>query len=505
MLTIDGLTALQPTLEEQSNKRIIATPGTTVSAISEGLLHRVKTALAINLPHDQEEKTLTDLLTLISNVSYDNYPGYQTQEALTNGFIEKITETVRNNIYITRNIVLPLIDEYTERLNTVANRYINLAGLALTINEDKKLFIFEEPQIVKIIRDNSTRKLNNAFLPRYHKPLAVEEIKTYLSTGDKSFDEFILEWIELNNLDELLQEVYDDIFKALGGSDISYDKYITTDNYIVALLSMLLAWGLANNPQEGIRISYDDYKHRMTVFANVCAFILNMALNNYNRAIEHKQLVLAWPSAGREYAFESPQGNSVLVHPKVYSDFLSMGGTPEIIFGSYLTDRSTLIHKMIEKQDQYHKAYQKAIKYGKLANSNNLLAGIKKELRIISTVILSDIIESQTDVEAAYIGRIQIAMADKKQKVEDFLYRLNSNQIENIYLLVRKFICSIYFDDSEAETLLRKMEYLDPEGTMDVNDLAIIASVEFIVDWLFTQVEINPTGIALENYMAYHS
>lgn len=484
MINENALSSYEHIFSDGAPARIALKPhnGSYLDLLVSPIINRANVLNAQGEKTGLRDKTFPELVSIVSNASAI---GDLPVKDITN----KISETVKANLYMARNIVLPLVDEYTEKLNDKVNTYRNLSSLSLSIVKDSKLFIFEEPLLAETIRKHSDLNYSNGTTPRYHRKCSIEELLIFIKNGGDSFDEFILDWIKINSLTDKLLECYENIFLD-NGSKRSHTELLHPDDYISLILTMVLSWALIRNVQDDIPVSFEQYQKEMLILGKYCASVLNTSLTSYNKANERKQVVIKYPYRNVEYNFENPEKTIIYVNAKVYDDFLEHGGTPEVLYGAYLTDRKTKANELMDNKDAYLRAYTKAVTYGKLANTNNLLAAIKNSLYDIANMIQSDIARLQGNEEQPQY-KIELTNAITIKQVDDFVQHVSIRDAENVYTLVRNFICSVYFKDTEIQSILDRIDYLDPNGEMDMNDLAIIAVVDFLVSWLCGQVDFS--------------
>lgn len=505
MIDINTIEAISPYVEHNGAKAIIAIPGSILSTLSQALIEKSK--FIVSSKEDgklREEFTTDDAVKLINMASTDTPEYYESHQLSLDTAVTDISRIMRNNVFLARSTVLPMIDKYTDRLTQAVSDKCNRSVLALNIVEDKKRSILAAPQLKSIVSDQKNRtQYDDIILPRHHKAdVTAPELIALLATGNKGFDEVISNWIVINALDETVKQVYNDVFiKSITNSTL-FNKYINAVDYQTAIIALLLCWGLTKNVQDGISVSLTEYKEQMEVFSAACCGMISQAIHRYERGVKNKNLVLQYPARDRQFCYDQPEKNCIIVDPETYSTFIEMGGRPEMLFGCYLTDRAVNIEAILADAAKYIKEYTKQTARGRLTAINNTLTIVKAELRDIAFDIVRDVSETNEGSDEVMSGGYELNFTGNKhlENANRFIQVINSKDIEDYYALVRNFICTCYFEGSMVHSLLSRIDALDPEGDKDVNEMALVATTDLIVDWLVNQIEAEPRSVSMEGY-----
>lgn len=505
MIDISTFEAITPYIDHNTSKAIVAIPGSTLSTLTQSLIEKGKFVIS-SIPKDQlrEEFTTDDAIKVVNTASIDCKENHDTHQLLLDKTVDDVARVMRNNVYLARAVVLPLIDKYADRLSEVVSLKCNRNVLALNIVEDKKRSILASPQLSAIVDDQKERtNYVDITLPRHHDPeVSVPELVALLKTGNKGFDEVVSNWITVNSLDETVQAVYRNIFVRASGVSNNFASYINHKDHETSLITLLLCWGLVAKVQDGISISLDTYKDQMEVLSSACSGMLSQSIRNYERSVKSKNLVIQYPASNRQFCYDAPEKNCIIVDTQTYATFLGMGGTPEMIFGSYLTDRTLNAEGILQDAAKYIKEYDKQMARGRLTTINNTITVVSQELRLIAFDIVKDIEGSDgsndctlvSDCELRFTGSVHLEKANR------FIHNLNIHDLDDYYALLRRFICSCYFEGSMVQALLDRIDKLDPNGANDVNEMALVATTDLIVDWLVNQIETDTRSVSLEGY-----
>lgn len=507
MLNSNTLEAIAPFVEHNSGSRLTAIPGSALSTLTQSIIEKYQVLASVK--HDEPvEYSIDDIVQTLSAGCSEAEGVEHTGRDVLNDTVRLVTKTMRNNIYLTRSVVLPMIDEYAERLSQVVNDKCSKSVLALNIVEDTKLTIITSPQLKAIVSDQKQRtNYRGISLPRYHsQDLSIPELSALIATGNTTFDKLIADWVKVNTLETQLKGIYTSLFvgndtaSTPAGED-SFINHVNIATFDTALLALLMCWGLVKNTQEGLNISLNDYTVKMQIFAAACCGVINQAISRYERNAKNKTLVVQYPASNRQFCYDELDKNHIVVNSETYAKFLELGGSPEMIFGSYLTDRQNRMGTILENSTQYVKEYNTQIARGKLTALNNTLTIVQSELRDIAFDIAKRVTEKQNgDPESDISYSISFTGNEHMKKASDFINALNVRHLDDFYATVRSFVCSCFFEGSMALDLLNRIDALDPEGEKDINELALISTVDLVVDWFVNQIETKTDDVSLEGY-----
>lgn len=505
MIDLQVLEAVSPFVEHTANRAITVTPGSTLSNLTRTLIDKSTFIVSARDNADcKDDFTITDVVNVVNEASKDDVMHVAAHQSITDEAVKNIARIMRNNILLTRSVVLPIVDQYTERLATVVSENINRGALALNILEDKRRTILSSPQLKDIISDQVNRtQYDNITLPRYHKAdLTIPELTAIIKTGNTSFDKVITDWLSINQLDEMLKVVYREIFLHSNHVCKEFQKYLPTNNYHKSIIALLMCWGLVKNIQEDISIGFKEYKEAMEVLSAGCSGVISQAITSLERGLKYKNLVIQYPSVGREFRYDSIQQNAIIVDPTLYREYLETGGSPEAIFGAYLTDRAVDLTSIVNNNAKYLKEYTRQVNRGKLTAINDTLTIVKNEMTNITFDIVKDILAEQDEDVDNVRAQVTIDFTGTKhvENAREFIRHIGSHDITNYYTLMMNFVCDCFFEGTNVGTLIRKIDSLDPNGEGDINEIAIIATTDIVVDWFLSQIEANSKEISMEGY-----
>lgn len=414
---------------------------------------------------------------------------YDTREQSITQLSDFISNIARQNIYLAQNVVLPLINEYTDRLNEQLQASTGISNLAIRVIADNSGGILNSTALINLISQYRDTSGNGNTIGAHRLHGTVEMLKPLLRTGSESFDTFIEQWYNTNNvkLDKTLIDTYNAIFTSTNKLELR--RVFIELGFESALFGILLAKNFLKETPEGVAMDLENYNAAlMTVIAAGCSF-LGRTIQKYETNIRKGGLILKFPVRGREFMFDDAFSgeNDILVNPDVYEEYLNQGGSPEAIVGSYLTSNIVDKDALLANKTELENAYERVANAGRLNRVNNRLALVKDSLHNVARNILKDINAKFND-DSPYAG-VEYKNNIFNTEVAEFIKRTSIHDTDDIYDLMRRFVCRIFFKETHIEEMLMKIDMLAKDSPgKDVNELAIIASIDFAVEWLVSQL-----------------
>lgn len=505
MLNLNTIEAISPFVMHNSRRRFITIPGSMLSQLTQNLIEKQQVLASIKhdgAPH--VEYDINDLANMVSVGSQDDVTATQCHQDVLDEATTTVMRVMRNNIKLTRGTILPLIDRYTDELTKVISEKCNRSVLALNIIEDTSVTILSSNQLKSIVAEQANwRRYDEITIPRVHEiELSLPELVQLLKTGQAKFDTLVSNWINVNGLEFRIKEIYSDLFLKSDGktTDDLFLKYINIDSFDSALIALLLCWGLSQNLQDGINLSHSEYKTIMNIFSSGCCGIISQSISKYERAGKNKDLIIKYPANNRQFCYDDVSKNNIIVNGETYAKFLEMGGTPEMIFGSYLTTRATRASIILDNAKNNIKTYNQVINRGKLTSINNTLTIVQEELRRIAFDIVKSI-NDQTSNRDDQDYLIEFTGNDHMVKANEYIRTLNSRHLDDYYTTVRNFVCRCFFDGTMVLDLLDRIDTLaGKDESKDINELALVATIDLVVDWFISQIQYDTVGISTEGY-----
>lgn len=474
-------------LAATTEKRLSAVSGSPLDIISRTFIDGALFTVSGLQKEHGEEFTLDEIINIIRNSGESAVGDYDPFNEQINELVAATSNIVKNNIYIARNVILPLVEDYTEIMNTAVNENVHLPSIALRIVTDNSKNILSSTVLHETVKPfENYNGLNYSVSCQSY--VSIVDLEKCLKTGSSSLDKVLEEWYASADLKPKLQNAYDRVYA--NGTRKPLDKVLDTKDFETLIFVLLLAKLFQKEIPEGTDCSLEQYQNLLAgVVSTTSKYICNV-INRNTRNISSKQLVTSYPAPHLESSFENLNSgkNDIFVHPTVYEDFINKGGKPEIIFGAYLNDRSTDLDTLLEKASVYERQYNRTVQAIALTKSNKVLTIVRSVLGRITGQVVNDINNKISNDETNTYKGVSYEHTAFAREANEFIRRLTIRDIDNLYEVVKNFICTIYFKNTEAVKILDRIDKIDPNGETDINDVAIVASVDTIVDWLLKQL-----------------
>lgn len=413
--------------------------------------------------------------------------------------IDELSDMIATGVTATvskaRTVCIPLINEVQDRVLKVVNEYsdnlitniaIDEVGIGQILERDDVYDYFEE---YKAVKTNIDRITGAKSLP--HKP--VEEMLNYIDSGDDDINQLMLGFATANQ--ESMAILFDAVFTQENGAQANLNpievyrmaKDLFADEELAHAMMVIhyVAVGLKDDIPDGVNSSLAVYEASIETISRVFGAYAFNILKAYRDTMENKDLFPYGLPKVDNRNFRVNSRISIRVNKDVYANFLSEGGTPEVIYGSMVSDRTDSFTQLIARKDEFETAYYKFV-------ANNRATATSDRLALYRATI-NDIFYALADDET-YSSQIR-QDKDVFIRMHDHLKRLGADDISNpesFYKYLRRMIChTIYPDDPMIESLISNIDNYEADDNLSPSDIAGMVAVEIIVDWLTKQVVVT--------------
>lgn len=384
-----------------------------------------------------------------------------------------IATSVKNAMSNARNTVLPIynsvIDKMTEYLEdvTVVREPYELIDINLTP-------VWESP-VVQLALDKfepALVSMARSKIPRVPCPESLEED---LITGSVEFDRAFALAVKESGVS--VSELFDAMFNGVGDlSGVLQPYYLTRNKSIVMFL---MAYILQSRPVANTGVSSDRWEScllEMTrTLGNGCSFIIQLNESDFNA----KKLFYGIDQAS----------NKVHLNGSVYDQWLTEGGTPELLFGAvmqYVNEGMVIgYQETLDKRTQliavwgeYH-ASQKVL--GEAFRVDRIKKGlftlIGDEINNADLIILPDEVNKK-----AMVGHLTKEIA-----------AINAHSANNLGVVTLDIICDVMFYHTPAKYLLKRNNDHCENG-LTPDEAATQTMIEYISTWICSGLAISKQG-----------
>lgn len=337
-------------------------------------------------------------------------------------------------------------------------------------------------------------------LPSYFPAMDVAGVMETLKTGTSRFDAEIAEWAAI-----LGAEWFMSVFNRVFLRDSNGDSFERNMDYVFDMVGgypsqeearntllavFLMAANLKENPPEEAGIDLNTFRKALRDVVEQAGRLIMREFEKHATDVKSGTLLRAWPTYDTNTALQA--GRVISVNGDVYTKWLNEGGSPEVLLGSYITDRNTGYAHLLANAERYKNewARMQMIRRSR-ANSekfNIALTVIGKE---VSTLIAS-IVEDDLVVQSRAVFH---------ERLRERMSQITINDMDNLYPMIRNIICYSMYAHTQAEDTLACMDQImTQQPGIDVREAALYAVIDQVVDWLYElfQVTENPNRDAID-------
>ena len=402
---------------------------------------------------------------------------------------QDICKAVSNHLSFAKNIVKPLVIEYTEKLIVDLEAYKPKDPAS---DFDIKVLDLPKPLIdLSFVDTLKMYQDKTAMIPTSYpktKDISDEDLYKLVLTNDSVVDQSIVSWLSEKTETGFLRNVWRSFFLD-AAEDTTKDPLMTfnsvnsSDHFSKAdyLLAIFL---IANKMFDEVldnnaNISLNDYKLIIADIRNYSGTVLLNTINFIKNYDVLSTLVIKTDEPNK----------AIYVYGEVYREWVRTGGNLETLFGLIITgDRSTSkasVNSVVEGMQTAFKRYvyisssnNKAksldfFKYAIVRNFNELMQTLTTEEQEFS------------DTNNNYSGKVT-------EYLNELVKTVTYKDMEDINNLCLKIICRSRFYYTDAEDILTYInEACEINKGIDIRDAALISAIKYCTNYVADQLMIS--------------
>lgn len=361
---------------------------------------------------------------------------------------------------ITRNQVLPLIKEVTDRAQGYISERQMEASLPYKVVMREIPAVFSNPAL-RQLADRYPQPSGLDYVVRNLAPVSFDRVKDLVKTGMAGFDEELAASLSVKN-DEGYDVVMNVLQGRIGVQSICID-------YLPGVL--VAAQAIYDTPEPGVNLTLVEYNDGVNRLLGKTAQLLRGAMM---RTAEQERLGTLYSSEGRDSL------TKIVVMGKAYRALLDKGLTPETLIGNEMASRKYTQGQLIENKLLLEKIYNREMNLQAI-KVQTAMAGITRDA--LRVVIGQFINERLVGDEAVNATKLFGAMASK----------INNHNCDSLSTLVAELVTEIFFPRTDSLTMIRLINRVGatlPEDT-DPREIALLATIKYINHWLCRQIGIT--------------
>lgn len=309
--------------------------------------------------------------------------------------------------------------------------------------------------------------LTNALVRTASTDSMGQYIYTYLYRGDRLTNDEV----QLYELRNMIQTMY--------GDDAGLEGM---------LLAYYIGNGLLNNIPDGVNAAISEVEHRVGLLTKFIGNIVYGQLKKHrDQASDRVLLPVGLPYVDRNTGKVNTAVN-IRVNKEVYADFLANGGSPEVLFGSMVSDQATNMSVLIEGRAKYENAYSRFVDLNRSYTTSSRLSLYVEAIR--------------EEMYVAFEDTEELKSIDKTSgvflRLSDMLKRMGADHIStegDTYKFLRSLVCCvIYPDQPNVEKVIADIDNFEcrtGEENLSTSEIACFVLIDLIVDWLADQIVVS--------------
>lgn len=409
-----------------------------------------------------------------------------------------VAESISKSLSFARSVVQPFVDTICTQVEERLNGIVLADAGCLSIVPDCVPEIWDNPSFISMYKKFDTIPFDTVVLERIHPPMDYDEIAARMRTGSPTVDKLVdgliatvgkhlIEDVYLNvfvkpdaNVNELLSRNQSKAFPYLYGNVNDYLKTTDDVDRNIPVIIFLLASRLMEDIPDGINLSLDSYQNYMTKIMVQAGRTLNAIDKITADRQAGNRVVKSWPGVTPDKA--DPVNGMIRVDEKLYKAWLGKGGSPEVLFGVYVTQDfakaavdfdalldETLAARYKVEWNHYYAARETLAVSQRQSNVHNALAHTLHAF-VRDTEESPMIREDKTVIQKRIYERMKV---------------IRPEQYGDEDLLILHVVVDVFFPTSDAKFILISMANCEKANPgIKPREASLDASLELLADWL---------------------
>jgi hypothetical protein len=480
MLSRDSLNAALPLTSILDNNSILITPAPNTPLEKLVVATRVNNGLSYTNSsfNDKEYIINIDAIEYMANVK-DPVLNVSKHDILMDELVDVIGTAVRDHILFAKTVVAPAVEDLVKRTMRSLNELTpsSLLGMEVVTWSPPKPLL--NSSLVAAIHKFEEVPFDVPSMLMDLPSLTAKEIIDLMKSGAGSLDKDIDEWAAIKG-ESFFSWVWENIFqiKQIELNDrnvITFRDYIYNreDSLDVSLAIYLLSRKLAEDPLPNTVMKLYTFNKTVIEYRNQSAARLSIAINDLDKIDKIQQLV------------RSVDGHTTIVNESVYRKWIEAGGENEILFGNMLSLPIRVTVDSINKDaDKLLAIWNSHAAVTATIERNRLFMRTKE---ILTKHFIDQLREASANNN--YTLSSQQAIMERFTECLDNVYE---SEMDHIYDLCLKLLCSSRFNKTDARRILTGIERVKKENPgVSVREAAAISVIEYISYWVTSQFKIN--------------
>lgn len=328
-------------------------------------------------------------------------------------------------------------------------------------------------------------------MPTFFPARTEDEVMALIKTGTARFDAELAEWANILG-GAWFQDVYRKSFEKtnLSGEfvdsmDRQFDMivgYETPEEGRNALLAIfIMSMSLREDAPEESGVDLTTFRKVLRDVTEQAGRIIMREFEKYATDSKSNTLLRSWPSSDQRTLLTP--GRIIAVNGDVYTRWLSEGGSPEILLGSYVSDKNTGYTHLITNGERYAQEWKRVMMMLRSQiNSQRFNTVIQTMSKSISAIIAA-VPEAELVVQSRAVFH---------SRLQEKLREVSISDIENLYPLIRKLVCHSMYAHTQAEQVLAAIDQImAQQPNLEAREAALYAVIDLVGDWVYSLMDVR--------------
>ena len=419
-----------------------------------------------------------------------NAQGVCEHDIVMDEVLEVLKRTVTWGMDLARNQVNPCVKTAVQFVEDYTASAMTLKNTAISVKADIYHAIWGSHYLAGMVeRFNETAVKDVKLGITVPLPENLASPMALIETGISRFNSDLTEFVA-SLPENYITDLYNKVFVSSGDdynpSLLSWlNPLYVEPNQI--LLIHLMALKLLDVTPEGVRAGLNEYKEFVAEIVAQSGRAMVRVLERRESAVAKKTLINDWTQFREDDIGITPI--AIRVNGDMYGKFLEAGGSPEVLFGAFLTDRNYSFDMLLDRKDQYVKIWESQERVMstnlRLQKANHYLTGLVRAVEQQIADLPDDLLVTERSI---YVTALHAYVRD-----------MPNNWYEDcLFTTCRKVICNVMFPHTDALEILTTMDTVAKANpTLDIREAGLLAMIEYIPNWVATLItadKVNPSA-----------
>ena len=403
-----------------------------------------------------------------------NQQGVVLHDITVDEIVPVVVACVQNGISVARNVVNPIIQAVVSDVNNSVTDLEAQAGTLLGVVPVFYKDAWSNAALAGMV-ERFSETAASELVPAIEIPLQPNvNFEELLKTPNTALNSNLKSWMDTVGLEHLTQ-IHQFAFGNAMQRGTSFRAFTNVNECDIddLLFIHLIARHYFDNAPGGVDSSLGDLRLYLGKVIEQTGLAVYRVLDKREAENRRKTLIRRWPTTRLEYM--SVGEGVIKVNGEVYNRWLADGGSPEILFGSFITDKTGDYQTLLTNGAEYTKAWERQARVlqtkARFNRFNNIISAFKLALA--------------KQINAVADGVIVTPRETMHLRAAELVAEITQSKTDNLYLLARSLVCSIMFSHTDAELILEAVDAAARDNpALDIREAALIATIEVVGLWL---------------------